>query len=213
MKTKNEQKSKNTRESIYITLLIISIFSLIYFVSSTKKYPEVSQERLALDPTFGPDNAPITITEYGDYACEVCKDYHQSGIIDKLQDEYKGQIKFIWKDFPRVSHLSRPASEAAQCAFDQNKFWEYQQTLYDNYPRYNDDDLKSYAVELGLDMNSFNICFDEGLLTNKVLSSLKEGNKLGFSSPPSFTVNETKIIGPPSYNYLKNLIDEKLSNN
>ncbi|MEK6870150.1 MAG: thioredoxin domain-containing protein, partial [Thermoproteota archaeon] len=85
-------------------------------------------------PILGDPNAPITLVEFGDYQCFFCnKFFHDTE--DSLLKNYveTGKVKVIFKDFTIIGADSIAAANAAHCASDQGKFWEYHDTLYNHW--------------------------------------------------------------------------------
>jgi protein-disulfide isomerase len=196
----------NDNKAIIFVASIIFVLVIVAILYPKKQYPSVPEERLALDPFLGTENAPITIIEYGDYACGGCKLWHNAGVLDEILELYDGRVKFIWRDNAHISTASINAANAAQCAYDQGKFWEYHDLLFDNPRGFSDEGLKAYAVDLGLDTDQFNLCVDQGLYVNKVIHSMKLAGEDGLNQTPSFLVNEVIIIGPTATSYLADLI-------
>lgn len=205
------QEIWNNHKSIIFVTSIIFILVVVAILYPKKQYPPVPEERLALDPFLGTENAPITIIEYGDYACPGCKLWHNAGVLDEILELYNGQVKFIWRDNAHISSASRTAANAAQCAYDQGKFWEYHDLLFENPIGFSDEGLKSYALMLGLDSEIFNTCVDQGLYMNKVVHSMNLAGEYGLSVTPAFLVNEEVIIGPPPTSYLSEIITRLLT--
>lgn len=205
------QEIWNDHKSIIFVTSIIFILVFVAILYPKKQYPPVPEERLALDPFLGTENAPITIIEYGDYACPGCKLWHNAGVLDEILELYNGQVKFIWRDNAHISSASRTAANAAQCAYDQGKFWEYHDLLFENPIGFSDEGLKSYALMLGLDSEIFNTCVDQGLYMNKVVHSMNLAGEYGLSVTPAFLVNEEVIIGPPPTSYLSEIITRLLT--
>lgn len=204
------QKSWKDNKSILIVAGIIFILVIIAILYPIEQYPPVPEERLALDPFLGAEDAPITIIEYGDYACSGCKLWHNAGVLDEILELYNGKVKFVWRDNAHISTASIAAANAAQCAYDQGKFWEYHDLLFDNPRGFSNEGLKAYAVDLGLDSDQFDLCVDQGLYVNKVINSMKLAGEDGLNQTPSFLVNEVIIIGPPATSYLVDQITRLL---
>lgn len=204
----NKQKAIITFSLIGLVVAAIAVFAL------TRPRPEpLSATRLSTDPSYGPETAKVTIIEYSDYGCPSCQAWHNSGILQKIRDTYGDQVRFVWKDFPIITSASPKAAEAGQCALDQGQFWEYHDLLYAKSPAIGINDLKAYATQLGLDSTKFDNCLDSGQNSPKVEQSTKEGYQFGFNGAPAFVVNGQKLIGPPSYETLKSIIDPVLAVN
>lgn len=123
--------------------------------------------------------------------------------------DYKRKIR---QRRQRQKNLNRTlAAEAGQCAFDQGKFWEYHDYLYEQGRLLNVVDLKTYAREIGLDSTQFNQCLDSGQNKAKIDRNLEQAYRLGLPGTPSFVVNDQKLAGPPTYATLKGIIDDILA--
>jgi protein-disulfide isomerase len=195
----------------YGALALILIAAIFWNVSRPKAQP-LDEARLASNPTIGPDSAKVVITEYADFGCPACRAWHNSGIREQIIAAYGDQVQFVWKDFPVITAQSPKAAEAAQCAYDQNKFWEYHDALFANAPALSVSDLKNYAAQLGLDTTKFNQCLDSGQNRAKVEQSQNEAQRqYAFPGTPSFLINGQKLVGPPSYETLKSTIDSILT--
>jgi protein-disulfide isomerase len=159
------------------------------------------------EPSLGPADASVTLIEYGDFGCTTCKGWYNAGVLDKLRAAYGDKLHFVWRDFPIITAQSPKAAEAAQCAFDQGKFWQYHDLLYQRAPALSVSDLKSYAAELGLDTARFNQCLDSGEKAAIVQKSEADAQQHGFTATPDFLLNGEVIIGPPSFAYLQTRIN------
>lgn len=203
---------KNKQRWIGISALALVLLAAVYFTSTRPKAQPLDETRLASNPTLGPDSAKVVITEYGDFGCTSCRAWHNAGIMEQVIAAYGDQVQFVWKDFPVITAQSPKAAEAGQCAFDQGKFWEYHDYLYENARSIGVDDLKKYAAQLGLDAEKFNACLDSGQNRAKVEQSLNEAQrKYAFPGTPSFLVNGQKLVGPPTFESLKSLIEPMLA--
>lgn len=203
---------KTRRQWMGYGALVLIIVAAVYLISSRPKAQALDETRLASDPTLGSDTAKVTIVEYGDFGCTSCRAWHRAGILEQIHAEYGDDVQFVWKDFPVITAQSPKAAEAGQCAFDQGKFWEYHDLLYEKAPALSITDLKSYAVQIGLDGNKFDQCLDSGQNRAKVVQSQNEAQReYAFPGTPSFLVNGQKLVGPPTFETLKSIIDPILA--
>lgn len=203
---------KTRRQWIGIGALMLILTAAVLWNVTRPKTQPLDETRLASNPTVGADSAKVVITEYGDFGCPACRAWHNAGILEQILTEYGDDVQFVWKDFPVITAQSPKAAEAGQCAFDQGKFWEYHDFLYENARSIGVDDLKSYAAQLGLDAETFNQCLDSGQNRAKVEKSLNEAlREYAFPGTPSFLVNGKKLIGPPTFDVLKSTIDAILA--
>jgi protein-disulfide isomerase len=121
-------------------------------------------------------------------------------------------VKLVWKDFPLTSIHPEAvkASEAAHCAGDQGKYWEYHDVLFANQRALQPDLLKKYAADLRLNAAAFNSCLDSGRHAARVQAGLQEATGLGLSSTPSIFINGRLLAGAHPFETFKAVIDEEL---
>jgi protein-disulfide isomerase len=166
---------------------------------------------LADEPSLGPADAPVTIIEYGDFGCTTCRGWYRQGVLQQILSYYNPRLRFVWRDFPIITAASPQAAEAGQCAFDQGRFWEYHDLLYDRAPALSVRDLKAYAAELGLETTRFDHCLDSGAHRARVEASTKDAYSHGFVATPAFLVNGQPIAGPQPFEVFKGVIDPILA--
>jgi len=106
---------------------------------------------------------------------------------------------------------AKPAAEAAQCANEQGKFWEYHDKIFANQQALADDDLKKYATEVGLDVDKFNACYSSGKFRADIDKDMAEGAKVGVTGTPAFFVNGRFLSGAQPFEAFKAIIDDELS--
>jgi protein-disulfide isomerase len=125
---------------------------------------------------------------------------------------YGDKVKLVWKDFPLTSIHPEAfkASEAAHCAGDQGKYWEYHDRLFQNQRALQVDQLKKHAADLGLDAKAFDACLDSGKHGDRVRAGLKEGTALGVGSTPSIYINGRLVMGAQPFEALQAIIDDEL---
>jgi protein-disulfide isomerase len=162
-------------------------------------------------PVRGAPNAPVTVVEFSDFECPFCK--QASGTVTKLMEKYSGRIKLVYRDFPLegIHPLARSAAEAAQCARDGGKFWEYHDVLFTQSPKLAPDDLKRYAKEVGLDAEKFDACIASGSKRAAVQKDIDEGTDLGITGTPAFFINGRLVSGAQPIDVFSRMIDEELA--
>lgn len=120
-------------------------------------------------------------------------------------------MRLVVKDFPLPSHpAARAAHEAARCAADQGKFWEYHRRLYAAQPRFEGPALAGYADEVGLDRERFARCLDGRTFAAAVEADLALGRALGVRSTPTFLVNGRPVIGAQPIEVFRQAVDDAL---
>jgi protein-disulfide isomerase len=205
------QRQKQLNRYLSIGIIAIVVIALVIVVWPGPEPEPLPVSRMGSDPAMGVEGAPVVIIEYGDFGCPTCRVWHQAGIRDQILEEYPDQVQFVWRDYPVITAQSPKAAEAGQCAFDQGKFWEYHDYIYEHTNSLSTDNLKAYAREVGLDGEQFDQCLDSGKNKAKVDESMQQGFQLGFPGAPGFVVNDQKLPGPPMYETLKGIVDEKLA--
>jgi len=164
------------------------------------------------DPVKGSQNAPVTIIEFSEYQCPFCKKYID-GAYPKIISEYinTGKVKYVFRDFPLGFHSNaKPAAMAAECAHEQDKFWEYHDLLFENQDSLSIENYKKWAADLGLDSEQFDDCLDTEKYKEEVEADLVDGQKYGVSGTPAFFINGKLISGAQPYTAFKQAIEEAL---
>ena len=137
----------------------------------------------------GNPEVPVTIVEFSDFHCPFCKRVQL--ILNQLLDRYLGKVKLMFRDFPlgQLHPQARHAAEAARCAQDQEKFWEYHDVLFEQAPKAAEDDLKHYAQQAGIDGEQFSNCLFQSVHHEAAQRDLDEGSRLGLEGIPAFFLN------------------------
>ena len=159
--------------------------------------------------TRGSQDAPVVFVEFADYECPYCQKVNPQ--LQQLKKEYGDKVALVYKDFPLpMHHGSEKAAEAARCAGEQGKFWEYHDVLF--YSRQIDvDALKEHARVLKLDGDKFDNCLDNGTEAAAVKQDLEEAKSLGLTGTPSFFVNGHFFSGVVDYGMLKDMVNQQLN--
>jgi protein-disulfide isomerase len=169
-------------------------------------------------PIKGDANAKVTIIEFADFRCPFCEQFFTNTESQIISDYVNtGKVKFAFRNFAFLGPASVTAADAAECANDQGKFWDYHDYLYKNQPSesdtsmYNTDTLTQAAVSLGMDGNTFRTCLDGKKGEANANADLADGQKAGVSGTPSFFVNGTPLVGAEPYSAFKTIIDKELA--
>ena len=107
--------------------------------------------------------------------------------------------------------MARPASEAANCANAQGKFWEYHATLFANQTALGEDQLKEYAKNVGLDAAKFDQCLKDKPFKAAIDKDVADGEKVGVNGTPAFFINGRMLSGALPFDKFKEVIDEELT--
>jgi protein-disulfide isomerase len=160
--------------------------------------PRVSVSVPKTAPALGPADAKITIVGFLDYQCPYC--HRSQAAIERLLEAYKGKVRLVHQDFPLDIHeRAFSAAQAAHCAGDQGKFWEYHRSLLTAQGGFDAADLKARAATLGLDAAAFGACLVSKRHDKEIHAGLEMGQKLGVNSTPTFFINGRRLIGARPY--------------
>ena len=165
--------------------------------------------RAAGRPAKGPAGAPIEIVEFSDFQCPFCR--RSRPTVEQVLKTYGDKIHLVYRHYPLSNHPNaRPAAEAASCAAEQGKFWQYHDQLFDNPTKLSDVDLKQHAVAVGLDRDQFGTCFDQKKYKKDVDADIAEADEAGVSGTPAFFINGRSLDGAQPFEAFKRIIDEEL---
>ena len=207
-------------------LVIPIIIGIVFGVIFTTNFEEtnhdssiLNKENLLLGSTIlGNSEAKITIVEFGDYQCTFCYKFHKE-TMNKIYEKYviKGNVNFVFKDFPLNGEPSIRASEASYCAQEQGKFWQYHNTLYDNWGGENtgwitEESLTMFAKNSGLELEEFDSCMKNSKFRQKVLDNEQFAKENNINATPSFLIfsgNEVyRIIGSQPFEKFEQVFQE-----
>ena len=160
---------------------------------------------------IGPMEAPITIVEFSDYQCPFCQ--RAEPTVKQVLRQYEGKVRFVFKHFPleSIHPLARGASEAANCAEDQGRFWEYHERVFAAANGLEPAALEGYARELELDLETFRACMAEKRHAARVTDDLADGTNAGVNSTPTFFVNGIKLKGAQPFSEFQRIIEAELA--
>jgi protein-disulfide isomerase len=141
------------------------------------------------DHLLGPDRAPVTLVEYGDFECPHCK--QAAGAVKLLLARFEQRVRFAFRHFPleEVHPHALRAAEVAECAGAQGKFWPMHDLLFDKQNHLKPPQLHEYARSVGLDMARFTAELDDEIYLQRVREHQLSGNASGVRATPTFFVN------------------------
>ncbi|HEV7784531.1 MAG TPA: thioredoxin domain-containing protein, partial [Thermoanaerobaculia bacterium] len=156
-----------------------------YYDNLQKKYKvdmkmePVRVEVAASGPAMGgPATAPVTIVEFSDFQCPFCS--RLTPTLDQVKKKYGDKVRIVFRQFPLPMHQNaQKAAEAALCANDQGKFWQFHDAMFGDQASLGVDQLKAKAVELGLKADDFNKCLDSGAKAAVIEADKKAGSEAG----------------------------------
>jgi protein-disulfide isomerase len=162
------------------------------------------------DPAKGPVDAPVRLVEFTDFACPYC--VRVVPVVKQVLAKYGDKVRLVFRDFPltTIHPKAAKASEAAACAGDQGKFWEYHDRLFSTQ-RLDPAELHQHAVELGLDGKVFDDCYASGRHEADWRRDKADGERYGVTGTPSFFINGRFVSGAVPLAQFVQIIDEELS--
>ncbi|GAP12930.1 protein-disulfide isomerase [Longilinea arvoryzae] len=163
------------------------------------------------EPALGPDDAPITLVAFSDFECPYCQKWYAE-TWPQIQKNYGDQVRLVYRDFPLPMHANaQPAAEAAACAFEQGKYWEFQDLIFNSGEALGDSTYQDFAQQLGLDVDAFKTCYEGGRYRDEVEADRDWASELGVSSTPTFFVNGIALVGAQPYETFQQVIDMELA--
>lgn len=167
-------------------------------------------------PMLGSPDASVAIVEFADFQCPFCGRFHQTTEKDIMSTYVKkGRARLFYRDFAFLGEESQWAAQAARCAGDQGKFWQYHDYLYEhqkgeNQGAFAKDRLKGFARELGLNAGNFNTCLDSEKHRQAVENDTELGRKFGVTGTPTTFVNGKLVQGAVPFATFQSTIEEAL---
>jgi protein-disulfide isomerase len=170
-------------------------------------------EREILDasgPERGPAAAPVTIVEFSDFQCPFCARYEH--VLKAVMAKYPDKVRLVYKNLPlpQVHPDAENAAEAAICAGDQGRFWQFHDLLFQDQRLLNVDALKDKAKTLGLNVPAFDECLDSGKAREALKFDERAAEQLALSTTPTSFVNGRIYRGVLTEERLSALIEEEL---
>lgn len=213
----SKKLSQSAKKSLIFGLLIALLVALPLFVWAVINLRLDIRERAQQvnidttnEPSKGSNNPVVTIVEFLDFQCPFCKS--QADILSQIVTNYP-DVKLVVKDFPLVvTHpLAMKAAISASCAYEQNKFWEMHDMIYESQEILTENSFSTFASDLLLDMSAFNDCTSNPEIEEEIQADLTEGvGILGVEGTPTLFINGIKYPGFQTYEFLSQTIESLL---
>ena len=175
--------------------------------------PPVTRVAVSTDgaPARGGAKAPVTIVEFSDFHCPFCKRVVPT--LKELETKYGDKVKVVVRDYPidQLHPGARKAHEAARCAGEQGKFWEFHDVLFTGEPDSSPQRLKAYAKQVGVDVAKFDGCVASGKAKELVQKDIDEAGRLGINGTPAFFINGELISGAQPLDSFVRVVDRELA--
>jgi len=183
-----------------------------YNVKITLPYPDLPRQEVSADddPFLGTDGAPIEIIQFAEFQCPYCGKVGDT--MEKLLAEYPGKLKIVYRDFPLGFHdRAIPAAIAANCAGEQDKYWDMHGILMKNQTKLQDTDLAGFAKEVGVDMDKWSTCLKDPAQEAEVKKDMEDASAVGVTGTPAFFINGVLLSGAVPFDQFKSIIDKELA--
>lgn len=160
------------------------------------------------DHVRGNPDATFTVIEYADFLCPYCAQLH--GAMNTIIKET--DTRWVFRPLPNAGRpLAKKAAEAAECAGDQGKFWEYGNALFETKATTTEDSFLTIAQDLGLDWLVFSLCMSSGKHGPLVETQIRDGVKNKVTGTPTFYLNGKRFTGFVPLEELRKLFSSKSS--
>ncbi len=204
----NEDRSLQAQKLFLVGILVLGLLVIIGLVWAVSLGPEpfssTSEAGLSFnddnDPSLGPGDSKVTVRLFSDLQCPACK-AAEPGVKHALQ-AYAGRVRFIWDDFPLVNahKNARAAANAARCAEEQGKFWEFREQLYSAQDEWAElaapsETFSSFAGKLGMNKDAFSVCLAKATYDRKVSDDMAEGDANHVDATPTYFINNRRFVG------------------
>jgi protein-disulfide isomerase len=175
----------------------------------------MSEESLSIpvgpdDHASGPEDATLTVVEYGDYQCPYCGQAFP--IVERLRKDFADSMRFVFRNFPlgEVHPHAVAAAEMAEAVALQGKFWEIHDALYENQRDLSDAALRRYAASVGADVDKAASDIASGGPGRRVEADFEGAIRSGANGTPTFFVNGVRYDGSWMYEPFKEYLSEVL---
>lgn len=195
------------------------IRGVVYNLNRNPFQDDLDKLKTAGAPSFGPDNAPITIVEFGDFECPNCREEAKT-LRDNIPTQFPTQVRVVFKDFPleQIHPWAKAAAVMGRCIYHANPtaFWKYHDWIYEHQAEITPDNLKTQVLDFAknnpeIDALQFGKCIDDKSTEADVDATLAEGHKLQVDATPTIFVNGRRLVGTYPWQNLEQILNEELS--
>jgi Na+/H+ antiporter NhaA len=160
---------------------------------------EIVDLQMAVDPDRdhirGPEDAPVTLVEYGDFECPFCG--RAEPALRELLADFGDELRFVFRDLPLadVHPRAQLAAEASEAASAQGKYWEMHDLLFEHQDALTPQDLIGYAEQLGLDVDRFRDELRRRVYAPGIAEDVESADESNVAGTPTFFINGRRHHG------------------
>jgi len=170
------------------------------------------------DKTLGNLSAEVTLIEWSDYQCGFCARFHKD-TFPQIKEEYvdTGKVLFAYKHYPlnKIHPVAVQAAMASECAKEQNMFWDFHNTIYENQEFLSPGMLPTWATAIRMDGDQFKECVNSNKYFEVINADIEEGKSIGVEGTPAFLIltgeGDVLVNGAHSFDKFKTVLDEALN--
>ncbi len=211
---KQQETSQRNRRLAFIAIVAVAAITIVVILIRQGTPAGVTGEVIVPTPidapsaqgtAMGDPSAPVRVDEFSDYQCPYCRQFQETTLPQLAANEIaNGKVYFVYHPFSFIGQESRDAANAAFCAGDQGKFFEYSETLFanqagENVGAFSQSRIQAFGEALQLDMTAFNACVSGKQHQNEVNQEYATGVAAGVQSTPSFLINNKLVTGALPY--------------
>jgi protein-disulfide isomerase len=202
--------------AVAVAAVAIVIVGIVLLQGQMARKPVAVAGVVGEGTSWGPQNAKVQIIAYSDFGCSHCRNFAlDAGQRLRADYESTGKVRFEYKHFIINPPDTANAANAAECAADQGRFWDYHDLLFSqqgvSQNPFAKAALKQYATQLGLNTTQFNDCVDRDTHLDKVYRDTAEGQNAGVQGTPTFFINGKTEVGDLPYAQIKADVESALS--
>ncbi|MET0791097.1 MAG: thioredoxin domain-containing protein [Polyangiaceae bacterium] len=161
-------------------------------------------------PSFGPEDAKVTVVEFSDFQCPYCS--RAATVGEQGKAKYGTRVRFVFRQFPLPMHENaRAAAEASLAADALGKFWEFHDKMFQNQGKLTRDSLEGFAKDAGLNVAEFKKALDSKTFAAEVDADLKLGESVAVNGTPTMFINGARVQNPTSFEAIAQQIDGALA--
>jgi protein-disulfide isomerase len=195
------------------------IRGVVYSLNQNPFQEDLDKLKTAGAPAFGPDKAPVTIVEFGDFECPNCREEAKT-LRDNIPMEFPTQVHVVFKDFPleQIHPWAKAAALVGRCMYHQSAgaFWKYHDWIYEHQAEITADNLKAQVLDYAktnpdVDALQLGRCIDDKSTEAEVDASLAEGRSLHVDATPTVFLNGRRLIGNYPWQNIEQIINGELN--